>query len=128
LYDIFRKDLKLQEPAAKELVTVIQDVVEEKQADKHKHMKQMVQKDIKLLKEHMDNEFGRMREYMDHEFARMREYFVQEFGNSKNYVDTKFATKEDLGGTRVELIRWMFIFWIGQIAATFGFILLFLKK
>ncbi len=38
------------------------------------------------------------------------------------------ATKEALAETKAELIKWMFIFWIGQIAATFGFILLFLKK
>lgn len=45
------------------------------------------------------------------------------------------ATKEDvarldikIADTKSELIRWMFIFWVGQVAATFGFILLFLKK
>jgi len=49
------------------------------------------------------------------------------------------ATREDLselkGDLRTEmarmkseLIKWMFIFWIGQIAATFGFILLYLNK
>jgi hypothetical protein len=45
------------------------------------------------------------------------------------------ATKEDLSKletkmaeNKAETIKWMFIFWIGQIAATFGFILLFLKK
>lgn len=49
------------------------------------------------------------------------------------------VTKEDLAklemslnktfvGVETAMFRWMFIFWIGQIAATFGFILLFLKK
>ncbi len=45
------------------------------------------------------------------------------------------ATKEDLAKLEIkiaeakgDMIKWMFIFWIGQIAATFGFILLFLKK
>jgi len=38
------------------------------------------------------------------------------------------ATKEDLANTKAEIIKWMFIFWVGQIAVTFGFILLFLKK
>jgi hypothetical protein len=35
---------------------------------------------------------------------------------------------ERIGDTRTEMIKWMFIFWIGQVAVTFGFILLFLKK
>lgn len=35
---------------------------------------------------------------------------------------------EKISDTRTEMIKWMFIFWIGQVAVTFGFILLFLKK
>ncbi|SEL07560.1 hypothetical protein [Parapedobacter koreensis] len=49
------------------------------------------------------------------------------------------ATREDLSelkgdlrtaiaSTKAELIKRMFIFWIGQVAATFGFILLYLNK
>jgi len=38
------------------------------------------------------------------------------------------ATKEDVANAKADLIKWMFIFWIGQIAATFGFIILYLKK
>jgi len=49
------------------------------------------------------------------------------------------ATKEDLvkeiaridtkiSESKSETIKWMFIFWIGQVFATFSFILLFLKK
>jgi hypothetical protein len=30
--------------------------------------------------------------------------------------------------TKSEMIKWMFIFWIGQMVTTFGFILLFLNK
>ena len=39
-----------------------------------------------------------------------------------NNVELKIAE------TRADMIKWMFIFWIGQVAVTFGFILLFLKK
>lgn len=49
------------------------------------------------------------------------------------------STKQDLAGCvlrlskriddmRLDMIKWMFIFWITQIVVTFGFILLFLKK
>jgi uncharacterized protein YicC (UPF0701 family) len=47
-----------------------------------------------------------------------RENLQQEIGR----LDTKISE------TKAELIKWMFIFWIGQVVATFGFILLFLKK
>src|SRR5690349_4172197 len=62
-----------------------------------------------------------------------------------NKIDQKkdvLATKEDIGNVRSEInklrtdiaeskantIKWMFIFWIGQIGALLGIILLFLKK
>jgi len=45
------------------------------------------------------------------------------------------ATKEDLAKldakiseSKSETIKWMFIFWIGQVLATFGFILIYLRK
>ena len=45
------------------------------------------------------------------------------------------ATKQDLAKldtriseTKAETIKWMFIFWVGQVVATFGFILLFLRQ
>ena len=38
------------------------------------------------------------------------------------------ATKEDLANTKAEIIKWMFIFWIGQVAVFFSAILLFLKR
>lgn len=41
---------------------------------------------------------------------------------------TKEELTKQIGDTKADLIKWMFIFWIGQVAATFGFILLFLKK
>jgi len=41
---------------------------------------------------------------------------------------SSLATKEDVANAKTDMIKWMFIFWIGQIAATFGFIILCLKK
>ncbi len=45
------------------------------------------------------------------------------------------ANKEDIGHLRKEiavsksdLIKWMFIFWIGQIAAMIGLVVLYIKK
>ena len=62
--------------------------------------------------------------------------FIEE--KIKCEVDTKtsiLATKEDVARaetkietSKAELLRWMFVFWIGQMAAMFTLILLFLKK
>ena len=32
------------------------------------------------------------------------------------------ATKEDLANTKSDIIKWMFLFWIGQIAVTLGIV------
>lgn len=120
LYDIFRKNLKLQEVEAKELVEVIQEVVKTESADKHKHIEQMMQKDIKALAEHMDHEFGRMREYM-----------TQEFGNMRHYVDTKFATKEELANVKADLSKTIYFTSLAQLIAIIASVIslvLILKK
>lgn len=49
----------------------------------------------------------------------------------KDEVENKsstFATRADLANAKADIIKWMFIFWIGQVVATFGFILLYLEK
>jgi len=46
----------------------------------------------------------------------------------EDLLKVKSELKEDIALTKAETIKWMFIFWIGQVVATFGFILLFLKK
>ncbi|MEO6843753.1 MAG: hypothetical protein ABI184_01200 [Ginsengibacter sp.] len=38
------------------------------------------------------------------------------------------SVREMVANTKTEIIKWMFIFWIGQVTVTFGFILLFLRK
>ena len=45
------------------------------------------------------------------------------------------ATKEDMAAVlikmsenKAETMRWMFIFWVGQVAATFGLLMMFLKR
>lgn len=65
-----------------------------------------------------------------------------ELESNTKHLATKvdlLATKEDLkttcaaletklSETKAEMIKWMFIFWIGQVLATTASILLFLKK
>jgi len=49
----------------------------------------------------------------------------------KNGFENKrevLATKEDLANSKADIIKWMFIFWIGQIAITVGIVLMFIKK
>lgn len=47
-----------------------------------------------------------------------------EFDNKKDVL----ATKEDLANTKAEIIKWMFLFWIGQVAVTVGIVYTFINK
>ena len=46
----------------------------------------------------------------------------------QDLLNVELRLTERIRDTRADVIKWMFIFWVGQVAATFGFILLFLKK
>lgn len=55
----------------------------------------------------------------------------EEFQDSSKSLATKqdiADLTEKITNTKAEMIKWMFIFWIGQVAVTFGFILLFLRN
>lgn len=100
LYDLFRKDLNLPESKAQEAVQIINETVKEQNAGKQEHTVELFHKDMQSLKEYIDLKF--------------------------NETDKRFASKEDLANTKADVIKWMFIFWIGQIAATLAIV--FLKK
>ncbi|HZZ76052.1 MAG TPA: hypothetical protein VFE04_09005 [Puia sp.] len=55
-------------------------------------------------------------------------YIEEKIRDELNNKSELLATKVDLANTKAEIIKWVFIFWLGQIGATFGFILFFLKK
>ena len=85
------------------------------------------------------------------ETARLYKLLTEKLGNDTTeaifkYIDNKtersveatiktLATKDDIANIRREMgenksetIKWMFIFWIGQVGATLGILLVFLKK
>lgn len=43
-------------------------------------------------------------------------------------VATKDFVKAEIAEAKSDIIKWMFLFWVGQLAAMFGFLYLFLKK
>lgn len=49
---------------------------------------------------------------------------IQKFGmrGKRDKEKDVLATKEDLANVKSDIIKWMFIFWIGQIAVTLGII------
>jgi len=40
----------------------------------------------------------------------------------------KYDLSKEIGSVKADTIKWMFIFWIGQVGATLAIVFLFLKK
>jgi hypothetical protein len=55
-------------------------------------------------------------------------YIEEKIKDELNNKSELLATKVDLANTKAEIIKWVFIFWLGQIGVTFGFMSYFLKK
>ncbi len=55
-------------------------------------------------------------------------YIEEKIKDELNNKSELLATKVDLANTKAEIIKWVFIFWLGQIGVTFGFLSYFLKK
>jgi hypothetical protein len=64
----------------------------------------------------------------DETTAREAVTILEEVVKEKVIVETKqLATKSDLYNVKAEMIKWMFIFWLGQIAVLSGIIFVFMK-
>jgi hypothetical protein len=46
----------------------------------------------------------------------------------KEIGDVKVDLPKEMGEIKADTIKWMFIFWVGQVGAMLGIALLFLKK
>jgi hypothetical protein len=45
-----------------------------------------------------------------------------------NVKDDIANVRKEIGESKADTIRWMFIFWIGQVAAMLALVFLFIKK
>ena len=70
--------------------------------------------DLTVLRKDMNNEFAIVR----NEVANVR----------IEIANVRHDLRKDIGESKADNIKWMFIFWIGQVGATLAIVLLFLKK
>jgi len=74
--------------------------------------------DLLILRKEMSAEFTTVRKDMSNEFANVRKELSTELSNMR----------KEISESKAENIKWMFVFWIGQVGATLAIIFLFLKK
>jgi len=56
------------------------------------------------------------------------EKISDEVKNATVDIATKDFVKKEISESKAEMIKWMFIFWVGQLAAMFGLLYFFIKK
>ena len=58
----------------------------------------------------------------ENEAKALTEYVESKVERTFDKEKDVLATKEDLANAKSDIIKWMFIFWIGQIAVTLGIV------
>jgi hypothetical protein len=62
------------------------------------------------------------------EIGKVNERLTEEIGKVNERITKEIAgVKTDLANTRADLIKWMFIFWMGQVIALVGILFAFFK-
>jgi hypothetical protein len=100
LYEIFKQDFKLSDTRAKELTQAVEAVATEKATVTFENYKSSFRED----------------------FLKLEMKLERRITESKSELEIKIAE------SKADTIKWMFIFWAGQLAAMFGLLYFFIKK
>ncbi|RKX73314.1 MAG: hypothetical protein DRP87_19140 [Spirochaetes bacterium] len=83
---------------------------------------------IEKLRTEMKDEIGKVRTEMGKEFGRIDSRITEEIGKVNEKIASEIGkVNEKIASTKSEIIKWMFIFWIGQIGAIIGILFAFFK-
>lgn len=99
IYEILNRQFGKPEKTL-QVVEAIEAVVSEKTEEGNKRYETLLHKDIDLLR----------------------------LERAEKITRSEGSLRAEMKEQKSELIKWMFVFWIGQIAAPIGIILLFIKK
>src|SRR5260221_2263242 len=63
------------------------------------------------------------------DISNLRKDMGNDIANVRNEIaNVRHDLRKDIGESKADNIKWMFIFWIGQVGATLAIVFLFLKK
>ncbi len=76
----------------------------------------------------LGEEIGKVNERLTEEIGKVNERLTEEIGKVNDRITKEIAgVRTDLADTRADLIKWMFIFWMGQVLALVGILFAFFK-
>ena len=81
-----------------------------------------------LLSEKLGNDTAEaMFKYIDNKTERSVEATIKSLATKDDLAKVKFDLGLSINESKADTIKWMFIYWLGQIGATLGIVLLYLK-
>ena len=69
-----------------------------------------------------------MFKYIDNKTERSVEATIKTLATKDDLAKVKYDLGKKISEAKADSIKWMFIFWVGQVGATLGIILFLLKK
>ena len=69
-----------------------------------------------------------MFKYIDNKTERSVEATIKTLATREDLANGLASVRKEISEAKTENIKWMFIFWIGQVGAMLAILLLFLKK
>ncbi len=84
---------------------------------------------FQILKQKMgEQEAEALVTFVDHKIKENNEFNLNILATKADIHDLKGNLEVKIADSKAEMIKWMFIFWIGQVAVTVGFLVVYLKK
>ncbi len=111
LFNIFKKAFHLSDEFANEVVTTFDGVYKEQVCVHTEHQNEIIRKHIETLRTHVDEKFAHMKVYVDVKFRGVTSELLKA-----------------ISGNHATQLKWIFLFWIGQVGATLGFLYFVLRK
>ena len=90
-------------------------------------------REISSLRQEMTQEISSFRQEVTREFSSVRQDMTQEASSFRHEMMQEFSSfrqdmTRDLASVRVELLKWSFLFWVGQVAAMAGLLAFTLRR
>jgi len=82
-----------------------------------------------LLSEKLGNDTTEaMFKYIDNKTERSVEATIKSLATKDDLAKVKYELGISISESKVDTIKWMFIFWLGQVGANLGIVFMYLKK
>ncbi|MBD3384032.1 hypothetical protein GF407_03815 [candidate division KSB1 bacterium] len=83
---------------------------------------------VSNVNERLTEEIGKVNERLTEEIGKVNERLTEEIGKVNGRLTEEIGTvRVEAARNHASLIKWMFIFWVGQVAALLGILFAFFK-